>query len=209
MPELDRDALAGHIDRLYRAAWALSGSREDAEDLVQETFLRVLSRRRELRRAGELPYLLASLRNTFLDDRRRAARRPRTVAEPERDQLADPSVRTDPVASLQIHETFAAIAALPLDFRLTLVAVDVTGLSHREAAALLHTRESTIATRLFRARARVARALDGADPRGGALDGADPRGGELDAEACRADRRPQREREGADAHGRLIQEGRG
>ena len=42
-PELERDALGDHLDRLYRAAWALCGSREDAEDLVQETYTRVLS----------------------------------------------------------------------------------------------------------------------------------------------------------------------
>jgi len=39
---LDPARLGDHLDRLYRAAWALSGSREDAEDLVQETFARVL-----------------------------------------------------------------------------------------------------------------------------------------------------------------------
>ena len=38
---LDRDRLGDHIDRLYRAAWAMCGSREEAEDLVQETFARV------------------------------------------------------------------------------------------------------------------------------------------------------------------------
>lgn len=41
---LDPDGLADHIDRLYRAAWALCGSRQDAEDLVQETFATVLKR---------------------------------------------------------------------------------------------------------------------------------------------------------------------
>ena len=54
---------------------------------------------------------------------------------------------------------FAAIADLPQDFRLALVAVDVAGLSYREAADLLGTREATIASRLFRAREQVARTL--------------------------------------------------
>jgi len=48
MPSLDPQSLAQHTDRLYRAAWALCGSREDAHDLVQETFVRVLSRPRFL-----------------------------------------------------------------------------------------------------------------------------------------------------------------
>ena len=39
---LDPQSLSQHVDRLYRAAWALCGSRDDAEDLVQETFARVL-----------------------------------------------------------------------------------------------------------------------------------------------------------------------
>ena len=42
---LDPEGLGDHVDRLLRAAWALTGSREDAEDLVQETFLRAWRRR--------------------------------------------------------------------------------------------------------------------------------------------------------------------
>ena len=64
-----------------------------------------------------------------------------------------------PEAALEARELFAAIAALPEEFRLALVAVDVAGLSYREAAELLDTREATIASRLFRARERVAQAL--------------------------------------------------
>ena len=45
----DPDRLGDHIDRLYRAGWALTGSREAAEDLVQETYARVLARPRFLR----------------------------------------------------------------------------------------------------------------------------------------------------------------
>ena len=63
---LDPARLGDHLDRLYRAAWALSGSREDAEDLVQETYARVLARPRLLRNEDDLGYLLRALRNTFL-----------------------------------------------------------------------------------------------------------------------------------------------
>jgi RNA polymerase sigma-70 factor, ECF subfamily len=48
MRALDPQSLTQHVDRLYRAAWALCGSREDAEDLEQETFARVLGRPRIL-----------------------------------------------------------------------------------------------------------------------------------------------------------------
>ncbi|MHB1538300.1 MAG: RNA polymerase sigma factor [Solirubrobacteraceae bacterium] len=159
MPELHPEALAGHIDRLYRAAWALCGSPEDAEDLVQETFVRVLSKRRAIRGA-ELPYLLATLRNTFFDERRRAARRPQPAPELHSHELPDARGDGDPPHAMQTRELFEAVASLPLDFRLALVAVDIAGLSHREAAKLLATREATIATRLFRARGRVVEALE-------------------------------------------------
>src|SRR5262250_98289 len=72
---LDPDRLGDHLDRLYRAAWALCGSREDAEDLVQETYARVLSRRRLLRNEDDLGYLLRALRNTFLTQKRTESRR--------------------------------------------------------------------------------------------------------------------------------------
>ena len=64
---LDPARIGDHLDRLYRAAWALCGSREDAEDLVQETYARVLGRPRLLRKDDDLGYLLRALRNTFLN----------------------------------------------------------------------------------------------------------------------------------------------
>ena len=65
-PELLPEVLADHLDRLYRAAWALCGSREDAEDLVQETYARVLAKKRVIASVEDaLPYLLTVLRNTL------------------------------------------------------------------------------------------------------------------------------------------------
>ena len=55
---------------------------------------------------------------------------------------------------------FPAIARLPESFRLALVAVDIAGLSYGEAARVLGAPEATVTTRLYRARARVARELD-------------------------------------------------
>src|SRR5438128_1585005 len=79
--------LGDHIDRLYRAAWALCGSREDAEDLVQETYARVLSRPRLLRNDDDLGYLLRTLRNTFLNQKRTESRRLRTAPLPDELEL--------------------------------------------------------------------------------------------------------------------------
>ncbi len=156
---LDPQSLAQHVDRLYRAAWALCGSREDAEDLVQETFARVLSKPRMLHGDDELYYLMRVLRNTFLTGRRTASRRPVTVATLDDVVVADPKPLGRPEQAIEVHELYATIAELPEDFRMALVAIDVLGLSYREAARALKVREATITTRLFRARRRVARAL--------------------------------------------------
>jgi RNA polymerase sigma-70 factor, ECF subfamily len=157
--QLDPQSLGDHIDRLYRAAWSLCGSREDAEDLVQETFLQVLRRPRVLRSDEDLGYLLRVLRNTFISRRRAAARRPRESPMPDDFEVADPSGFASPEASIDTAALYAAIAALPDGFRDAVVAVDVVGLSYREAARALHVREATLTTRVHRGRQRLAAAL--------------------------------------------------
>src|SRR5947209_13323065 len=157
--QLDPGALGDHIDRLYRAAWGLTGSREDAEDLVQDTFARVLRRPRFLRSEDDLGYLLRVLRNTYFSSRRTAARRPQLTDLPDDFDRVEDRAAVRPDAHLESRELYAAISALPDDFRDALIAVDVVGLSYREAANALGTREATITTRLHRARHRVAAAL--------------------------------------------------
>ena len=159
---LDPNTLGDHIDRLFRAAWALSGSRADAEDLVQETFAHVLAKPRRIRNDDDLGYLLQVLRNTFISSRRAAARRPAPEALDDRFELVDPSAASRPDAAAEAHEVFAVIAGLAGPFRDALVAVDVAGLSYAEAAELLGTKEATITSRLFRARAQVARGMESA-----------------------------------------------
>ena len=158
---LDPARLGDHVDRLYRAAWALSGSRQDAEDLVQETYARVLARPRFLRNEDDLGYLLRALRNTFLTQRRTASRRLRPDPLPdELDLVADPRA-PQPQAALEAAEVYAAIAALPGDFRDVLVAVDITGLSYQETARALRIPEGTVMSRLYRARQQVVRRVGG------------------------------------------------
>jgi RNA polymerase sigma-70 factor, ECF subfamily len=153
-PELRAAALGDHLDRLYRAAWAMTGAREDAEDLVQETFERVLRRPREIAREEDtLPYLLGVLRNTWIDAVRARARRPTVPLELE---VAD---SIEPLDRLAAREVFAAIAALPDDWRDTVAAVDVAGLSYAEAAEALGVPVGTIMSRLSRGRERVAQRL--------------------------------------------------
>jgi len=160
--ELDPEALGDHFDRLYRAAWALCGSREDAEDLVQDTYARVLARPRVVRSDDDVGYLLRVLRNTFVSSRRTAARRPQAApgAEPEALDLPDERhAAAEPAAAAEAREVYRAISELSDDFRDALVAIDVAGLSYTEAARALKVAEGTITSRLFRARRQVADTL--------------------------------------------------
>lgn len=158
---LDPERLGDHFDRLYRAALAMCGCPYAAEDLVQETYLRVLRRPRLLRNDDDLGYLLHTLRNVHVSSLRTAARRPRaTDAEVDLDTFAD---RASPPAdeAVEHREVLAAVSALDAPFRDAVVAVDVAGLTCREAARVLGVREGTIMSRLFRARRKLAAAVTG------------------------------------------------
>jgi RNA polymerase sigma-70 factor, ECF subfamily len=157
---LDPDRAVEHLPRLYRAARAWTSSREEAEDLVQETYARVLARPRLLRGEDEVGYLLRSLRNTLISRHRAARRRPVTT-ELDADAIAETRSSDDPAEATERRQIYAAISELPDEFRDALVAVDVAGLSYQEAADALGVPEGTLTSRLFRARDRVARRLSG------------------------------------------------
>jgi RNA polymerase sigma-70 factor (ECF subfamily) len=165
---LDPEKAVEHLPVLYRAARAWSRSREEAEDLVQETYARVFARPRLLRGEGEVGYLLRALRNTLVSQRRAESRRPRTA--PLLDEVGvGARSGDDPADAAEIRQVYAAIHALPEEFRDALVAVDIVGLSYREAARALGVPEGTVTSRLFRARDRVAGLLEEAprEPSGG------------------------------------------
>jgi RNA polymerase sigma-70 factor (ECF subfamily) len=150
---LDPERLSDHIDQLYRAAWALCGSRHDAEDLVQEMFLNVLKRPRVLRDDNEVGYLLRALRNTYATRYRRLAKRPVEV------QIAEHDTPTLAGSDVNAREIMEAIASAPAHYRDAVIAVDLLGLSYREAARSLRAREATLTTRLHRGRQHIARTL--------------------------------------------------
>lgn len=150
---LEPARLPDYIDALFRAACALSGSRHDAEDLVQETFAQVLKRSRFVRRDHELGYLLRALRNTYYTRYRATKRRPATVT------LADDMGRAAPEPSFTSSEIMQAVASTPAVYRDAVIAVDIMGMSYRQAAHALRAREATITTRLHRGRQHVARGL--------------------------------------------------
>jgi RNA polymerase sigma-70 factor, ECF subfamily len=152
---LDTDSLHRHMDQLYRAAWALCGSAHDAEDLVQETFANVLKRPRLLRDDNEIGYLLRALRNTHASAYRSGARRRNDRALTEEDGAPRDH------GGFEAREIMEAIASAPVAYRDAVIAVDLIGLSYREAADVLRTREATITSRLHRGRQHIARALTG------------------------------------------------
>src|SRR3954467_7126724 len=158
---LDPETLGDHLDRLFRAAWALSGSREDAEDLVQETYERVLRRPRLVRRDDDLGYLYRTLRNTYFNARRTASRRPQVGATLDDLQTASSRGDLQPEQAPETNLVFAAVAGLDQPMREVLVAVDILGLSYAEAGKALKVHENTIPSRLSGARLRVAESLRG------------------------------------------------
>jgi RNA polymerase sigma-70 factor, ECF subfamily len=148
------ESLPDYIDQLHRAAWALCGSRYDAEDLVQETLAQVLKRPRLLRDKNEIGYLLRALRNTFNNRYRSAASRPAT-----RELFEDDAFTIDDNDRLSAREIMEAVAKVPEPYRDAVIAADILGLSYREAARSLRIREATITTRLHRGGQRLARQL--------------------------------------------------
>jgi RNA polymerase sigma-70 factor, ECF subfamily len=156
---LEPASLAHHRPRLVRAAYAMCGSREDAEDLVQETFERVLRRPRFVQRDRDMAYLLRALRHTC-GSHARVAERLRTAPSPPEDLEWVTDERAGPDLAMDARMAYAAMAELSEPLRATIVAVDVVGLSYKEAARSLRTRVGTIMSRLYRAREQVAAALE-------------------------------------------------
>jgi RNA polymerase sigma-70 factor, ECF subfamily len=154
---LDTERLPQHRERLFRAAVAMTGSRDEADDLVQETYARVMRRPRFVRRDEDVPYLMRTMRNTWLNIRRKRGAEARAVEQTGvmLDRRPDP----DPLLPLEARTLLAAVSELSPQHRDVIVAVDVLGLSYKEAARALRTREGTIMSRLFRARVQVGDAL--------------------------------------------------
>ena len=152
---LDPQSAAAHLPRLRRFARSLCGSSQLAEDLTQETYVRVLARPRRVHEDSEFPYLARTLRNVFLDHWRSEQRRPPVgVLEQEL-----PSVHGDPELAAYTGDVVEAVAGLPEEFRNVVVAIDVAGLSYKEASGTLRIPIGTVMSRLHRARTRLAMEL--------------------------------------------------
>jgi RNA polymerase sigma-70 factor (ECF subfamily) len=149
---------ADHIDRLYRLALALCGSPHLAEDLVQEAYVRLLTRPRRIRRDEDFAYLARIVRNLLYDHYRGAGRVDWVEIE-----LAGGAVdrrgEHDPESAARMSELVALVADLPAAPREAVAAVDVAGMSYRQAARALGVPIGTVMSRLARGRARLAARL--------------------------------------------------
>jgi RNA polymerase sigma-70 factor, ECF subfamily len=156
--ELRRRCLA-HADALYRLARRLTGRGADAEDLVQETFVRAFASADSLAEA-ERPeaWLYRILRNVFIDGERRRRVRPESPgqdgAAPERaEQPAElrDGLEATPLRLLVARDIEAALLRLGTDARL-IVLLDLEGMTESEIAAVLGCALGTVKSRLWRAR---------------------------------------------------------
>jgi RNA polymerase sigma-70 factor (ECF subfamily) len=152
-----------YLGALRRRAVHLSGRTQDAEDLVQETFLRAWGSFHTFTPGtNSKAWLFRILYNAFIDARRAAARVVRTTDEPDvnnRVGVASETPETSIEARLIEATLQRALAAVPERFRPCVVLVDVRGWSYGEVAHSLGIPKGTVMSRLHRARAAMRRAL--------------------------------------------------
>ena len=145
-----------HADRVYRLAYRLSGNRVDAEDLTQETFVRVFHALPNFQPGTLEGWLHRITTNLFLDMVRRR-RRISPFALPEDDRLAAPSPGADQ-AYLERHldaDIQQALDGLPVAFRAAVVLHDLDQLPYQEIALILGIKVATVRTRIHRGRLRL------------------------------------------------------
>jgi RNA polymerase sigma-70 factor (ECF subfamily) len=156
-----------HADRVYRLAYRLTGNQHDAEDLTQETFIRVFRSLASYKPGTFEGWLHRITTNLFLDMVRRrqrirfdalpedTERLPGTAPSPEQvysDTHLDPQVQ-------------AALDALSPEFRVAVVLCDIEGLTYEEIAATLGIKLGTVRSRIHRGRVQLREALAHLAPR--------------------------------------------
>jgi RNA polymerase sigma-70 factor (ECF subfamily) len=165
--QFEEEALI-HAEHLYRIALRLTGSRQAAEDLEQETYLRAFRAWRSYRPGTNLAAWLATImRNANLDELRRQSRRP--VQEPLDDDgdyylynrlaAAGPQPQDEVIARLSGNAIVTALGELPPNFREVVVLVDVGDFTYADAAGILGIPIGTVMSRLYRGRRLLKRAL--------------------------------------------------
>ncbi len=153
MPSWD-DLVRQHADRVYRLAYRLSGSQHDAEDLTQETFIRVFRSVKNYQPGTFEGWLHRITTNLFLDMVRRRGRIRMEALPDDYDRV--PADEPNPE---QIYhdsrlgpDLQAALDSLPPEFRAAVVLCDIEGLSYEEIGATLGVKLGTVRSRIHRGR---------------------------------------------------------
>jgi len=146
-----------YASAVFRFAWGLCGDRSTAEDIVSETFVRLLTKAPRIETRTALAYLLAVARNTYLTGQRK---RPREVPLPEQlpTLACDPVVRLDDQARLEV--VLQALGSLPEGEKAALLLRVDYDLPYEEIASVLGTSVGAAKVRVHRARLRLTRALE-------------------------------------------------
>jgi RNA polymerase sigma-70 factor, ECF subfamily len=166
----EEEALA-LADQVYRVARHLSSSREDAEELVQETYARAFRSWRSYTPGTNLrAWLLRILTNLNIDRGRRSQRAPQTQALEANDYYlydklsadgdgGQPADEERVVERLSQDDIVTALATVPHDFRDVIVLVDIGDFSYQDAAQILDIPIGTVMSRLHRGRRILKREL--------------------------------------------------
>lgn len=154
--------LAAQVAQLRRYARALTGDRWAADDLLQDTLERACSRWRLWVAGSDLrAWLFTLMHNLFIDEARRALRRPTVPL----DEQALASLSHEP-ATAQALDLQRCLMRLPDDQREVLLLVTLQDLGYEEVARITGVPIGTVMSRLSRARARLREMMDGQDQAG-------------------------------------------
>jgi RNA polymerase sigma-70 factor, ECF subfamily len=158
-----------HIDGLYSYALVLTRNRSEAEDLVQETYVRAIGAVGRLRPESNVKsWLFTILRNIWFNQLRQRRTRPQIVEMDVDGSNAGISARAegDPhshyVSEMERHQVREAIQQLPLDFREIILLREYEELSYQEIAKILNCPAGTVMSRLARARSKLRALLSAA-----------------------------------------------
>jgi RNA polymerase sigma factor (sigma-70 family) len=156
------EVVRDHADRVYRLAYRLTGNQHDAEDLTQETFVRVFRSLASYRPGTFEGWLHRITTNLFLDMVRRRARIRMEALPDDSDRIVGRGPEPEQVFS-DTHLDPAlqsALDQLPPEFRAAVVLCDVEGLSYEEIGATLGVKLGTVRSRIHRGRAALRAALE-------------------------------------------------